>query len=496
MEESLRFVCEKLLRPIGVELTVKDMLGAAEVEPEVLDKLKTALFQFIAWIIFSNKTDQRNWVKKADIYAAIDILRMIGFDPFLFNLDDNSQHILLTIGWLIWRCDLFRTVYAQYMPDDDIQYLPPYDDYLTDPTITEPPPKRKPPEDHDLLTKRIQRLFSKISMELRELSDLEMQRETFNWQIRSIDPETSLYALSLKANVQLLTSHTEALNRAIRNSSKIQDLYQIEKEFWDWMTPIANRPAMNPDAFDDMRATPIDWYPALDGAPYTKHNQKVDELGALLQEAKTKLGNAKFAFGDLSRDKLGGGYSLDIIRREIDARMDQILRYEPMKKEETVSKGESLIPNMPFKDYSDTELTRIITQSEDRCDEVAATACPQIKAIAEQMTKDADLEMHGWEMEKFTRKRVIDNLDDEIPIEKVKLRAPKQTKTTKQKVSRPAMLGDLPKKYIEQSKPRAEPKPAKAAPSASKLGTRAGGSRIPSAAPKKKPVAKRPEWNY
>ena len=96
-------------------------------------------------VIFSNKTDQRNWVKKADIYAAIDILRMIGYDPFLFNLDDNSQHILLTIGWLIWRCDLFRTVYAQYMPDDDIQYLPPYDDYLTDPTITEPPPKRKPP---------------------------------------------------------------------------------------------------------------------------------------------------------------------------------------------------------------------------------------------------------------------------------------------------------------------------------------------------------------
>ena len=500
MEESLRFVSEKLLRPIGVELSVNDMCRAAESEQEVLDKLKTALFQFISWIIFANKTDARNWVKKADIYSAVDFLRLIGFDPFLFNLDESSQHILLAICWLIWRCDLFKNVYSQYQPDDDIKYLPPYDEYLTDPTIEEPKPARKPPEDHDELTKRIQRLFTKISMELHELSDLEMQRETFNWQIRSIDQETSLYALSLKANVPLLTAHTEALNRAIQNSPKIQEIYRLEKCFWEWITPVANRPTMNPDAFDDMRATPIDWYPALDAPPYTKHNKCIDELGPLLQEAKTKLGNAKFAFGDLSRDKLGGGYSLDIIRREIDARMDQILRYEPMKKEETIKKGESLIPNMPFKDFSDTELTRIINQSEDRCDDVAMSACPQIKELAEMMTNDCGLEMHGWEMEKFTRKRVIDDLDEEIPIEKVKLRAPKQTKTTiKQKASRPAMLGDLPKKYSEQnrSKPQSkvsnapssipQPKSSIAQQKSSIPSRNVGGSRIGVA--KKKTVA-------
>ena len=500
-EDALRFVSEKLLRSIGVDLSVKDMVDAAEIEQESLPKLKNALFQFLAYIIFANKTEARNWMKRASINEATDILRLIGFDPFLFNLDENPQHVLLTICWLIWRVDLFKTAYDPFLPDEDIKYLPPYSEYLTDPTITEPKPPRPPPEDHNELTKRIQRLFSKVQMELHELSDIEMQRETFNWKIRAIDQETSLYALSLKANVPLLTAHTDALMRCVRNSSKIQEIYRIEQLFWEWITPVANRPALDPSGFDDMRATPIDWYPLLEEAPYTRHNRCADELGALLNKAKTKLGNAKFAFGDLSRDRtLGGGYSLDIIRREIDNKMEQILRYEPMKKKETEKKGESLLPDMPFKDYSDTELTRIINQSEDRCDDVAASACPTIKEIAASIIEDTGLEMHGWEMEKFTRKRVTDDLDEVIPAEKVKLRAPKQTKAAKQKASRASLLGDLPKKMNETSKKTSDipPPPVKSHPkatsSAKSSATSVASKMIVS---KKKAVARkpRPEWN-
>lgn len=493
-EEVLRFVVDHLLKPIGVELSVNDMLEAAESNDDVVTSLKTALYQFIASIIFANKTDARNWVKKADINQATDILRLMGFDPFLFNLDVHSQHVLLTICWLIWRMDLFKTLYDPYIPEADIPYLPPYGEFLTDPTIQSPRSLKKPPTDHDSLTRRISRLYSKISSELHELSDLEMQRETFNWGIRTLDQESSLYSLSLKANIPLLTAHTEALNRAINNSSKIEQIFVMEKQFWDWVTPLANRPGYDPDGFDEMRATPIDWYPVLDQAPYTRHNSKVDELSQLMQECKTKLNNAKFAFGDLSRDRtMGGGYSYDIIRREIDEKMEKILRYEPMTKTSTEeSTTESLIPNMPFKDFSDTELTRIISQSEDKCDEIAATNCQMISDFAAKICEEMNLEMHGWECEKFTRKRVLDDdLDIERPAEKIALRAPKQTKATKMmKASRPPLLGDLPKQSGSHSSAKklesAIPKPASKKAAASKL-----------AAPKKAVQRKpRAEWNY
>lgn len=499
-EESIRFVIDRLLKPIGVELTVKDMLEAAEANDEVVTQMKIALYQFLAWIVFSSKMDARNWIKKADINQATDVLRLLGFDPFLFNLDVHSQHVLLAICWLIWRCDLFKTLYDPLIPDSDIQYLPPYGEFLTDPTIIPSRPIKKPPTDPDSLTRRITRLYSKISSELRELSDLEMQRETFNWQIRAIDQESSLYSLSLKANIPLLTAHTEALNRAITNSPKIEQIFVIEKQFWDWVTPLANRPGYDPDGFDDMRATPIDWYPPLDGAPYSRHNNKVDELSKLMNECRIKLNNLKFAFGDLPKDHhLGGGYSYDIIRREIDEKMEPILRYEAVKQVEKEEAVESLIPNMSFKDFSDTALTRIISQSEDKCDEIAATSCQKIADFAKKVCEELNLEMHGWESEKFTRKRVLDDdFEVERPAEKVALRAPKQNKASRIKASRPSMLGDLPKQHSSQSSAKSKksehesqvssiPKPASKKAAASRL-----------AAPAKKAPARKPraEWNY
>ena len=52
----MRYVCEQLLRPIGVDLSVRDMRHAADIDGEILTKMKTALFQFLVRIIFANKS--------------------------------------------------------------------------------------------------------------------------------------------------------------------------------------------------------------------------------------------------------------------------------------------------------------------------------------------------------------------------------------------------------------------------------------------------------
>ena len=69
--------------------------------------------------------------------------------------------------------------------------------------------------------------------------------------------------------------------------------------------------------------------------------------------------------------------------------------------------GRPLIPAVPFRDHSDTELVRIRDHSEDRIDDVAAAACHATRDIAVAMVADAGLEIHGWEIVRHTRRRVL-----------------------------------------------------------------------------------------
>lgn len=494
LSEALKFVTEKLLRSIDVQLSIPDMLDASEMKDESLNAMKNALYQFVAYIIFANKQDARNFVKRQDLNSTIDALRLIGFDPFLFDLDNNPQHILLSLGWLIWRVDLFKIAYDPLRPEEDLKYLPPYGEYLTDPTVDEPREPKQPPENHDKLTKRIQRLYFKITTQLHELSDLEMGRETFNWQIRSIDPESSLYALSLKANVPLLTAHSDALRRAISNSHKIQQIFALEKTFWEWLSNIAERPHIDPSHFDEMRALPVDWWPDLVSAPFATHNKDIDELQRLYNIARKKMQELKFSCGDLRRDSTKiNQRQADIITREIDDKFESLLRFEAQP-EHTVTerKAARLIPQMAFKDYSDSELQRIIDTSQDRCDEVAANSCQKIADAARAICEEMGFEMHGWEVEKFARKRILDDdLDIERPAEKHKLRAPKMQKKPLQP------RAPLPARQAKNLPPEEVPREARAgsrsrAPLLSnipKAGTKA------SAAKKKVARKPRPEWN-
>ena len=123
-EDILRFVIDKLLKPIGISLSVPTIIQASLGNNDVLNEMKTALFTFISTQMFSNQNLARKWVQKANINQAIDYLQLIGFDPFLFDLDNSSQHILLTLGWIIWRYDLFGNLYIKLKPVEDLKFLP------------------------------------------------------------------------------------------------------------------------------------------------------------------------------------------------------------------------------------------------------------------------------------------------------------------------------------------------------------------------------------
>ena len=223
----MKFVIEKLLRPLGIDISAKTFQEAALNNEDVLNEMKQSVYLFLSTILFQNKQEARTWVRKCDIYQATDILRLLGFDPFLLNLDESSQHLLVTLCWLIWRSDLFNTLYEPLLPKDE-SYLPPYGVLCADETDYQPRPALKPPEDPSELTLRIERLAGRIGYQLQTLSDLEVTRETLHWQIRSIDPDSSLYVLSLKSKPAVLQAHIEALRLAVQNSEKLKEKWAEE----------------------------------------------------------------------------------------------------------------------------------------------------------------------------------------------------------------------------------------------------------------------------
>jgi hypothetical protein len=202
---AVTFVIEKLLRPIGIDMPPNSFNLAASNSEDGLNEMKQAVYAMLAHILFVNKQDGKAWIRKCSPNIASGILRLMGYDPFLFDLDGSSQHLLITLCWLIWRTDLFKTLYDPLLPEDGT-HLPPYGLLCTDEDDILPQPLREAPNDTDQLTSRIQRTVGRITYQLQTLSDLEVTRETLHWQIRAIDPDSSLYALSLKAKPAMLNA--------------------------------------------------------------------------------------------------------------------------------------------------------------------------------------------------------------------------------------------------------------------------------------------------
>lgn len=406
-EDAVRFVLENLLRPIGINLSAKTIYDAGSNTEDVVNDMKQSIYIFLSYLLFENKTDARNWTRKCSINEATDILRLLGFDPFLFDLENNSQHLLITLLWLIWRADLFQNVYAEYLPKNEA-YLPPYGILATDEDNASTRPINAPPKDHEVLTMRIQRLVGKLSYQLQELSDLEMSRETLHWKIRAIDPDSSLYALSLKAKPNLLAAHTEALRTAVDNAGKIKEIYSVEQTFWKWAFQIVDNLVVDRDRFDETRSLPVDWYPPLTHAPYQRHNAGVSELQDVMNEMKFKLSQCqeRVGTGRLTQKNSGlNGRQIDIIKREIEDTMESLERIEEVKVEEKEESKVKLLPDLPFKEFSDTQLTRIINRSERKSVEISERCCPEIADVVSKLCDELGLVPSGWLNEKSKMKQ-------------------------------------------------------------------------------------------
>jgi hypothetical protein len=397
-EEAIQFVIEKLLRPIGIETSLSSFNDAATNGPDVLNEMKQAVYGLLAHVLFTNKQEARNWTRKCSLNFATDIMRLMGYDPFLFDLDNSSQHLLITLCWLIWRADLFKTLYDPLLPKDD-SYLPPYGILCADDNDVPLHPVRQSPEDPNELTARIQRLVGRMSYQLQMLGDLEVTRETLHCQVRAIDPETSLYALSLKANPMLLSAHAEALRAAVQNSEQLKEIAKVEQTFWRWAFNVVDNLTIDRDRFDATRSLPAEWYPPFTRAPFTRHNRGVDDLHSAIGALTTRLGKCQdltrsLRLRDLQSD-LNRRQS-DLIAREIDDLMESLERIEEVKVEEREEAAAKLIPELPFKDYSDSKLQRIIAKSERKSEEIAKRSCPSIAEVVAQICSDLGFQPHGW----------------------------------------------------------------------------------------------------
>lgn len=399
-EGAVRFVIEKLLRPIGIDLSPNVFNEAATGSEEVLNDMKQAVYIFLANLIIANKQDQRNWIRNCTPEIASDVLTLLGFDPFLFDLDGSSQHLLVTLCWLIWRSDLFKKLYDPLLPSDDT-YLPPYGTLCIDEADIQPKPIKPAPKDHDELVTRIQRLVGKISYQLQTLSDLEMTRETLHWQIRAIDPDSSLYALSLKSKPNILQEHIKALRQAVENSQQLKELETKERIFWRWAFSVVDNLNLRTERFEETRSIPVDWFPPLTVTPYTTHNKGVDEIARLMEEMKTKFNQCKekVGTGKINEKQSGlNGRQIDLIKHEVDQYMESLERLEEIKVEEEQEEKTHLIPELSFKEFSDSKLNRIIHKSENKCAEIAQRSCPEIERIVKEICDEYGYVPHGWKV--------------------------------------------------------------------------------------------------
>ncbi|OHT01540.1 hypothetical protein TRFO_31565 [Tritrichomonas foetus] len=318
-----------------------------------------------------------------------------------------------------------------------------------------------------------------------------MTRETLHWQIRAIDPDSSLYALSLKSRPTILAAHTHALRQAVDNADKLKVLEQTERTFWRWAFSVVDTLNLATDRFEETRSIPIDWFPPLTCQPYTRHNQAVTEIKEALDEMKMKLQQCKdkVGTGRINEKQSGlNGRQIDLIKREIDDYMESLERIEEVKIEEKEETKTKLIPELSFKEFSDSKLNRIISKSENRCAEIASRSCSEIAKIVEEICEENCFTMHGWKCDVKIPHREEEDIFE----------APKRAPSTKQK-----SVAAMAKQTAAANKKAAAKKEAlakKEAPPPSKPSRQAPPSTKPTptkktaAAPKSRRIPQREEW--
>jgi hypothetical protein len=307
-------------------------------------------------------------------------------------------------------------------------------------------------------------LVGRVTYQLQTLSDLEVTRETLHWQIRAIDPDSSLYALSLKAKPALLNAHTDSLRAAVQNSEKLKEIAKVEQIFWRWAFNVVDNLTIDPSRFDDTKSLPCDWYPPFTQAPFSRHNRGVDEVGRALGELRTKLGRCIEKVGAGKAEERQSGLNrrqLDLITREIDDLMESLERMDEMKVEEQEEVAVKLIPELPFKDFSDTKLQSIVTKSERKSEEIARRSCPVIAQLVNGMCEELGYQPHGWTC-KLAPARPIEEEDGEdrlaAPLKKRPVKAPAPVRLP---ASKPREEAPSRAKKPQPPRPAANPPPSK-----------------------------------
>jgi hypothetical protein len=209
------------------------------------------------------------------------------------------------------------------------------------------------------------------------------------------------------------------LRTAVQNSEKLKEIVKVEQTFWRWAFNVVDNLSVDTTRFEQTKSLPCDWYPPFTQAPFNRHNRGVDEVDRALAELRTKLGKCidKVGRGKASERQNGlNRRQVDLITREIDDLMESLERMEEVKVEQQEEVSVKLIPELPFKDFSDSKLQRIITKSERKSEEIARRSCPVIAEIVNGMCEELGYRPHGWKCKLCEpRKSEEEDMEDRPP---------------------------------------------------------------------------------
>jgi hypothetical protein len=215
----------------------------------------------------------------------------------------------------------------------------------------------------------------------------------------------------------------------VQNSEKLKEIAKVEQTFWRWAFKVVDNLTIDRSNFDNTKSLPCDWYPPFTQAPFNRHNLGVEEVGRGLAELRTKLGRCieKLGAGKAAERQSGlNKRQLDLITREIDDLMESLKRMDEMKMEEQEEVAVKLIPELPFKDFSEAKLQRIITKSERKNEEISRRSCPVIAQIVHGGC-ELGYQPHGWTF-KLAPTGPLDKEDEEdslvAPLKKRPVKTP------------------------------------------------------------------------
>jgi hypothetical protein len=153
-----------------------------------------------------------------------------------------------------------------------------------------------------------------------------------------------------------------------------------------------------------------------------------------------------------------------MIEHEIDDMIESLERMDEIRMEEQKQSVEKLIPDLPFKMFSDAELRRIIVRAERKCEDIAKRCCPAVAEMVALMCEEVGYEAHGWRCE--VKELYVEDQDsdgEQLRINKPSVKPPVRTTVpAKPKKTRPKPLHENPQIPVERRAPAAKPPPAKA----------------------------------